>query len=373
MSNRLSNSACNKFISCPKSYEYHYLRKIRPTIFRSSLLFGSALDKAIGTLLDPKDEFRTPEEVFQDTWTSQELNGKTVQLSDCRNLVYAKSDYDKDLVDQSELDVIGVTKEEAQNAIDRRDDIGYANLYDEDQIIVNKVSWLSLRRKGLLMLKAFREKVLPKLTKIYSTQEFIELENEDGDTVVGYLDIVADVEGYDTPIVLDVKTSAMKYDEKDSVIFSTQLTLYVHAVCEKYNTRKAGFIVLNKSIIKNKTKICSKCNYDGSGGRSKTCDKEELVWIENKKGIKIEKSERCNGKWIETINPEVYVQFIVDEIPEATENIVMENIQNINQAIKTNNFTRNLSNCSNIYGSPCEYIKLCYYDNMDGLEVQVKK
>jgi hypothetical protein len=371
MINRLSHSAVGKFISCPKSYEYHYVKKIRPNILKSSLLFGSAIDKAIGELLKPTGN-QTPEELFLQTWWSQEANGKKVQLLECTNLVYAKGDYDRDLITDTDLESLQLTRSEIDSAIDRRNEVGFNKLYDLEQSIVNKASWVCLKAKGLYMIKAFREKVLPKLTKVHSTQEYIELENENGDKVIGYLDIVAEVEGYEGPVVLDVKTSAMKYDEEDSVLFSSQLTLYVHAVEEKYNTRKAGFIVLNKNIIKNKEKTCSKCTFDGTGGRAKTCDNETMQTVESKKGP-VEKLVRCNGEWIEKLNPEVYVQFIVDEIPSATEQIVIENIDNINTAIKTGNFTRNLSTCQNYFGGPCEYIGLCYKGSMEGLEVQEKK
>jgi hypothetical protein len=109
--------------------------------------------------------------------------------------------------------------------------------------------------------------------------------------------------------------------------------------------------------MKNRKKICSKCNHDGSGGRHKTCANE----IEGK---------RCGGEWTETISPEVYVQFIIDEIPEQTENLVLENIADINTAIKTGHFTRNLSMCTNTYGGPCDYLFLCYKGKMDNLVKQ---
>ena len=373
MNTRISHSQTNAYMQCGKRYQFWYIDKIRPNIFKSSLLFGTALDKAVGVLLNPTEgENKTPEETFEYFWRFQELNGRQQYLPDCVNLVYAKGDYDSDLVTDEDLQKANYTRLEVDSAIDRRNDVGYKNLYDLEQKIVNFASWTCLHKKGLLMLKAFREKVLPKLTKIYSTQEYIELENEEGDKVIGYLDIVANVEGYQEPIVLDVKTSAMKYDEDESVLFSPQLTLYVHAVGEKYKTRKAGFIVLNKNIIKNKQKTCKVCGHSGTGGRAKTCDNEMMQMVDSKKGPVL-KAVRCNGEWIEVLDPEVYVQFIVDEIPLQTEELVLENIDNINTAIKTGNFTRNLSNCTNIYGSPCEYINLCYRGNMDGLLVQEKK
>ena len=121
----------------------------------------------------------------------------------------------------------------------------------------------------------------------------------------------------------------------------------------KYKTKKAGFIVLSKNIIKNKTKTCIKCSFDGTGGKHKTCSNE----INGK---------RCNGEWSETFSPEANVQFIIDEIPQQTEDLVLDNIDDINVAIKTNHFTRNLQSCNSNFG-PCDYIGYCYRGSMHGL------
>lgn len=352
MGNRLSHSQVSKYQQCGKAYQFWYLDKIRPSKSRSSLLFGTALDRAVGVLLSAEDSCVTPEEVFDKTWTSQEINGKETYLPTCTSLVYAKSDFDKDLLTDEVEKKVGVSRETILSLVEKRTSLGYDELSLEEKEIVNHTFWWCLHAKGHYMLTAFRSKVLPKLTKVHSTQEYIELESGD-DKVIGYIDIVAEVEGHKEPIVLDLKTSAMEYEE-DAVLTSPQLTLYTHAVSDKYNTRKAGYIVLNKNLIKNRKKICSKCSYDGSGGRHKTCANE----IEGK---------RCGGEWNETVSPEVYVQFLIGEIPKQTEDLVLENIDDINTAIKTGHFTRNLSMCTNTYGGLCDYINLCYKGQMDNL------
>jgi hypothetical protein len=352
MANRLSHSQVSKFQQCGKAYQFWYLDKIRPIKSRSALLFGSALDKAIGVLLEANGSGQTPEEVFDAYWLHQDINGEKTYLPDNISLVYAKTDFDKDLLTPEDYETIGLDRDRVLELVDKRIEVGYDNLSQDEKVSANVVFWHCLKHKGHYMIKAFREKVLPRLTKIHSTQEFIELDNGQ-DKVIGYIDIVADVEGHDEPVVLDLKTSASQY-ESDSVLTSPQLSLYVHAVSEKYKTKKAGYIVLNKNIIKNKTKTCTKCGYDGTGGKHKTCNNEAG-------------GRRCNGEWKETFNPDVYVQFIIDKIPEATENLVLENIDDINVAIKTGHFTRNLSMCTNTFGGLCDYINLCYRGKMDGL------
>ena len=354
MGNRLSHSQVSKYQQCGKAYQFWYIDKIRPTKSRSSLLFGTAIDRAVGVLLNPKEEGgKTPEEIFDYFWRFQDLNGSNTYIPTCSSLVYSKSDFDKDLLTKEAEEKIGLTRDAILSLVEKRLELGYDGLLEDEKSLVNHAHWWCLRAKGHYMIKAFREKVMPKLTKVHSTQEYIELENGD-DRIIGYIDMVAEVEGHDQPIVLDLKTSAMEYEE-DAVLTSPQLTLYMHAVSDKYNTRKAGYIVLNKNLIKNRKKICSKCSYDGSGGRHKTCANEH-------------EGKRCNGEWTETINPEVYVQFIIDEIPKQTEDLVLENIDDINTAIKTGHFTRNLSICANgVYGGPCDYLKYCYKNSMEGL------
>lgn len=368
MSNRLSHSQVSKFQQCGKAYEYWYIKKIRPTKLKAALLFGTALDKAIGALLD-KNSKSTPQEVFDYAWRFQDVNGVQQYIPTNTDIVYSKNDFDKDLISQSDLSTFDVKLADILVAVSKKDEVGLDKLDIESRKLVNIGSWVCLKKKGHYMITAFQEKVMPKLKKIHSTQEYINLENGDGDSVIGYIDLVADVDGFDSPVVLDLKTSAMEYDE-DAVLTSPQLSLYVHAVSEKYETRKAGFIVLNKHLIKNKVKTCISCGHV-SEGRAKTCDRESIEQVETKKGL-TEKAVRCNGEWNETVNPEVYVQFIVDEIPRQTEDLVLQNIDDINTSIKTGHFTRNLSICTNVYGGPCEYMNLCYRGKMDGLVEAIK-
>lgn len=371
MANRLSHSQTSRYQNCGQSYKYFYVDKIRPTTSHAALMFGTAIDKATGQMLAPESD-KTPEEVFLEYWTNQEVNNKPQYLPTFTGIVYSKNDWDEELLTENDWlelynDKLLVNKTVVLNFIDKRNEKGFDNLNSLEKQITNHAFWLCLKNKGLYMLKAFRKKVMPKLTEVLAVQKQINLENDQGDSVIGYVDLIATVEGHGT-VVLDVKTSARSYDEETSVIFSPQLSLYVHALYEEYQTRKAGFIVLNKSIIKNRTKVCSVCAFNGSGGRAKTCDNETMQTVTNKKGVSEEKLARCNGVWIETLDPEVYVQFIIEEIPEATENLVIDNISDINTAITQGVYTKNLANCLNNFGKPCDYIGLCYKGDMTNLE-----
>jgi len=358
---RLSHTQFTKYQQCGKAYQFYYLDKIRPTQPKSSLLFGTAIDKAIGAMLEPKeDDNRSPEEIFDAFWSKQYVGKTIVDLPFLHTIWYGKKDFDEELITERDFLMLtehfSMTKEDALLLMDKRLQNGFNSMTEEQNSICNFLFWSSMRAKGNIMLSSFRKEVLHKITKVYSAQDVMTLTNAEGDEVIGYVDLVADIEGIDGPVIIDIKTSAMPYEE-DAHLTAPQLVLYLHALREKYNTNKVGFIVLGKNILKNRTKVCDKCGHIGTGGRHKTCNDETS-------------GTRCNGAWIEHINPSSNIQLMAGEVPKQTEELVLENIDDITHAIKSGHFTRNLNTCFNSFGGSCEYVPLCYKGKMEGLEKQ---
>ncbi len=174
--------------------------------------------------------------------------------------------------------------------------------------------------------------------------------------------MVAKWKGLSKPIVFDWKTASKEYDQ-DAVLFSPQLTTYVHSLSDQYeNTRQAGFLVLNKRLNKKKIKTCKKCAFDGTGMRHATCSNET-------EGI------RCHGEWSEKLIFSANTQVLINDIPEQTENIVLENYENINKMIKNGIFSRNFTSCKKQYGTMtvvCPYWDLCYHGKKTGL-IEIEK
>lgn len=345
MANRLSHSSINRFLTCGESWRLHYKEGYRPVELSSALPFGSAFGKACEFILNPESfdhpannvlsgEKVTPSDVFDYHWNYADINGILTSVRQYPNMVYSKYDIDWDLIT-------------AQERSDARGD-------------PNIQAWYSLRHKAHLMLKTFQEELLPKIKKVYSTEEKIELGNEEGDSSIGYADAVIDLEGYPTPVILDFKTAAREYEE-DSVRTSVQLSQYLHILSDKYNTRLAGYAVFLKQIEKNRIKICSDCKFKGEGSH-KTCNNTV-------------KGKRCGGEWKETLNPKAKMQLIVDEIPLMVENLIIDNIENVNNAIKSQIFVKNVNSCfDNGWGRPCEFQKKCWENNENGLvKVKLKK
>ena len=351
--NRLSHSQASKFNDCAKAWEFHYRQKLRPMYTSSALLFGGCLDKAVEVFLKTNDSGQAFD-ALKVQWEVQEINGKPENLFDSALIVYSNSDFDKDLLIDTEIldERYPHWRDEFPSIVKQKDVIGFKFLKKEQKQLLNAVNWVSMYQKGKLMLGKAIELITANVTKMHDTQVKVSLANDQGDEIVGYADMVVDWKGYDEPVVMDLKTSSIDY-QPTSVLTSPQLSLYVHDLSDKFKTRSAGYLVLKKRLLKNKTKVCSVCGHDGSGKTHRTCPNE----IDGK---------RCGGEWTETIKFDVDHQVIINKIPERTEEIVIENMDLVNESIKTGIFPRNFSACSKPWGL-CQYADYCFHNKKDGL------
>lgn len=330
MPNKISNSKLAVFSDCSLKYKYQYIDRLRSKIISSALLFGSAIDKGLNKLLetksveDAKTEFLT---VFSHHTNAE---GKIVDTSTSLDVQYSSSDLDEEL-----LSVEDTNRPE------------------------NERNWLSLRSKGLIMIDSYAKDILPRITKVIAIQEPISLKNEEGDELVGFLDIVVQLDDGKT-YLLDHKTSSRPY-EQDSAGKSQQLLIYFHECKEKYKVDGVGFFVLKKQINKNRTKICKTCGYNGTGATHKTCPNEP-----NGQSLTALKQKRCNGEWKTTINPTCSIDVILNEVNPATEDLIIQTFDSANENIKAEKFAPNLGSCMK-YNRKCEYYGLCYEGSMEGL------
>lgn len=358
--NQLSYSRLRLYQECGQKYKYHYVEKLREKNKSGALFFGSAVDKAFESHL--KGSKLDPYAVFDSAFETGDINGTLFKLPDCTRVVYASSDMDWDVLHEEDTAFLrakakelgledGSAKATYEDCQAAKKQKAHKHYPVNKQKFYNLCNWMSLRRKGHLMVKAYLEHIAPKLTKVVGSQVKIELGNDAGDNLIGFVDCIAHWEGSEQPIVFDFKTSSMEYEE-DSVKTSPQLTLYAHAL----NIKRAGYIVFRKQLKKNRTKVCSVCSHDGSGGMHKTCPAEN-----NKK--------RCGGAWIESVKPEVEIQVIIDDIPEQTEALVLNNVEAINKAISAGIFIRNFNSCVMPWGR-CPYYSMCYKGKVDSEELE---
>jgi len=216
-SKKISHSAWSKYLLCPKMYDLHYNKRIRPAGTSSALLFGLAIDEALNALLldkgKPLDVFRKNFPEFQDDTSIH------------------PADIDLNVLD-----------------LDQKKE-----LRGKDEIFQ---AWACLRVKGRLLLEAYEEVFFPQIEEVISVQKNLA-------DRPGVIDAVIRHKRHGV-VLIDHKTASKPYT-KDALRRSTQLSLY--AADQKIE--KAGFVVLLKNLPK--AKVCKTCGADGSGTRYKTC------------------------------------------------------------------------------------------------------
>jgi hypothetical protein len=360
---RLSHSAINKFLSCAHSYRLHYIKNLRERVKSGALLFGSALDEALNSLL--KGSASDPRAVFDESWSVGDINGEKIEIIENPLVRYAESDFDKDLITEEQKTILkhyakeykldGDIFEIFSKIKEEKKDKGFDNLDANKQYFYNRMNWSAMREKGRLMLAAYKRDVLPRIVKIYDVQKKAEIKNASGDSVVGYIDLVADVrldDGTIVKAVLDNKTATRDY-EHDAVRTSQQLAIYAELEDVEYG----GFFVMKKQILKKRNKLCSVCGHT-STGRAKTCDSEVM-------------GKRCGGEWKEDVELDVTIQMLIDKVTDEQKESVMESIESVLKMISLGLFPRNLQSCNNYDG--CPFKNYCHYGNLDGIIEMDKK
>lgn len=378
MPNKISSSSIRTYSECSKKYYLHYIERLRPKMTNGAFLFGLAIDHALNHLLLNQQDLPRAIQIFDASWDQQAINGEMTLLKTAHNIVYAAKDFDVDLLleeDHKEVKEFFLKRTgfELTNTTDglivstkeRKTKEGYNNLSDELKDCYALGHWLSLRRKGHIMLESYFNKILPQILEVKTIQKNFSIVNPDGDSLIGFVDLVAKMKDGKT-YILDNKTSSSLY-QWDSPMRSQQLILYYHALKEEYKADGVGFIVLYKQIKKNKTKICKDCGFNGSETRHKTCN-NTIANIADENTKSIINSRRCGGEFIETLSPECEIDILLNYVPETAENLVMETFDRANEGIKKEVFAPNLFQCGDSNSDyRCQFYNLCWKNKKDDL------
>lgn len=354
---RQSFSAIKTYTECGKKYEYHYKHRLRAKFQHAFFIFGSAVDEGLNILLTTKD-VTSAKKAFEAKMENGYVNGVMTYIPTCKDVVYANADFDKDLLSTADWNTLsgyvasGIGVKDHYDAIAKeKDTVGFKFLTDEQKIYFNLANWLSLRSKGIIMIDSYNKKIMPKIKSVLAVQHKTSMTNEDGDEVVQYLDLI--VKWEDGRILLgDNKTSARPY-EPDSAGKSPQLISYHHQSKEEFKLDAVAFFVMSKNILKNKVKVCARCGFDGSGSRHKTCSDESS-------------GKRCDGKWLEHISPECFIDVIINDVTSTAEDLVLSAFDDANEGIKAGRFHKNLGACKQ---GPikCQYYDLCWNGSKEDL------
>jgi len=334
---QISYSAASNFKTCPT--KYYNSRKYKVKQNPSAFAFGKALEDAI-TLLFLGKSLDEAHAKFESDWKAIFDTDVSYMVSDFDNSIIAEEDLPliESWVKELELDFMLHWSELFDEIAEKnkRED-----LRPKDHIFYNRIMWLCCQIRGMYMIRAFYEKLLPKL-KIVSKdgvpliQKDITITNNEGDKITGFVDYVVTHEDYTAPIIIDLKTSGAPYTDH-SLISSEQLRTYVASLGQEVGTNRAGYIVLLK-----KMQVKYRCDQCGAPkeGRSIKC-------VACGKG-------KCTLK-----DFDAGVQFICKEYQTEELEEVLDDYMNIATAIKNNINYKNPSNC-NLYNRPCEFYDMCW-------------
>lgn len=305
-------------MTCPKMYEFYDVEGDRPKQNSSALAVGSIVDTVVEAQLLGKDvNFR--EEVLK--YLDQRIE-------------FFDHDLDVDYIDNDMITKM------ARSLGWKGDDLGKAlksfmtnqvNLSDKQYKVLHAAAWQSLDVKIEAMLTSFNKWILPQISNPRDLQRHL----DDGKTH-GYIDFVVDLKDGRKNVLLDLKTSKNSYP-LDSVLYSPQLGLYAAMRGNEW----AGYVVLVKTLKKNKTKWCKPCNYETEGGNRKNCPK-------------------CKEPLEYSLSPSSYSQLIVDKVTDYHKNLTTTAMYDTIKCIDNGVFPRNLNTCKWVYGKPCQYLNKCW-------------
>lgn len=365
---RVSNTQRSLYLQCPKRYQYRYKRKMREREKGSALFFGTAFDQASDLLFHERDLGKAKEK-FTEMWMAHEDNTNCkFSKSDLDTRIYSVSDISKLRASAANLkaskakqefdqdgDVVKLIKE-----IKKLRDNGYVrDLTDEEEKFLHYAHILSLLRKGGLMLEAFHRDILPHITEVISTQMKVDIKNSEGDSIIGYIDLLCKMEGYQLPngriltkddlVVADVKTAGPTFWAKlDNLSNSDQLDTYLASpqIQELGETSIICYMAAAKTISKNERSFCKSCGFEKSS-RHTTCNNE------NSEG------QRCGGEWDEQVEYYSDSKIVIGERDLGEASKVYEDYDGVVRAIKNDIFYRNRESC-NAYGQVCPYYSICH-------------
>lgn len=218
----LSHTAKEKYLDSPRAYYLHYLMNLREEQCGSALFFGNAMDNALNVLLLERDLEKAKVE-FDKQMRTFTYNNETLDILKTNKIKYSKADYDETLV-----------------PVDTPEEIK---------------SWTSLHAKGLMFLDAYNEQIIPKIKKVLTVQQFMEIKNEAGDKIIGFVDLICEWED-GRIVIFDNKTSSVDYKKDKLQNDAPQLATYMESdLVKQFKPTHQGYIVISKKVRKKDPRV----------------------------------------------------------------------------------------------------------------------
>jgi hypothetical protein len=316
MDKPLSFSAYRDYHVCPQYYKLKRIDKQPAGRDTSALAVGTILDAAVEALLLDKP---------------YDIEAAITEASQ-RDLEFYMDDFDVDLIDitsaKEYATLLGWKGDNLEGAI-KSFLKNQATLTKGQQKLLNAVVWDSLKTKIYAMYNSFVKWIYPQIAQVHETQTHM-----DNGVIHGYLDFTATLKD-GRKVLFDLKTSKAPY-ALDAVRYSPQLCLY--AAMHEYD--HVGYIVLSKTLRKNKVKTCE-CGYSVTGGNRRKCPE-------------------CGEKLSFTVEPTSYSQILVEPVPKWSKDLTTKAMSDTIKAIDGKHFPHNLTACKWMFGKPCPFINKCW-------------
>lgn len=329
----LTKTKAEKYLRCSFGYDQYYNKYIRPKYQGSPLIFGVGVDAGLNEILLKTN--KDPMQVYKEATSKFEL-GK---------MIARKDDLQENLLtNEKRTEMLEFAKKYGYKGNDAVDLfyklLSKDNLSDKQRIVMDGLSRLSLELKAEVLFKSYKQQVMPKIKEVVSVQKAFKS---------GIMDLKATLTDGIT-YVIDNKTSSSYYS-KDSTSTSVQLILY--AIEEKCDD--ILYIVIPKKINKRRGYKCLSCGYVDSTKAFKMCRS-------------IISGRRCRGKLQSYWEPYVDIQFVKGKVTDKMKQQTLSIMENIQKGIDNKVFTCNFTQCDSQFGQCCEYKKLFWEGDMEGLE-----
>ena len=256
MSINVSYSALECYDQCSEKYRLQYEERLSSEKIPSPLFFGTAIDAAVELLLLKKKPDLSDKELdlllTEDAYsvfdkTMKEQNGQLLERNPLCEYFY--SDFDSNILLPEDFKALtksypSITDWEEFFTYCKKYIKTHGELKTGSKIAFNNLCWLSLYRKGEMMIAAYERDILPEIEHVFDIQKEIALINDSGDKLRGKIDFIASFkDDPNTRYIIDNKTSSEAY-KADSVANSIQLAIY----CEAEANDRAAYAVMEKKM-----------------------------------------------------------------------------------------------------------------------------
>jgi len=257
---RLSNSQINTYTDCNFKWYLDKVKKLRPNWKGSALIFGSALDNAVEHILLKKEG--SPYDTFIDTLSKFDVNGTPKELPrDILDVRFFAGDIDINIITTSQMDIIGAYCDSIGIDMPEVDEFllfckqqrkNKTALSKPEQKLFNFLAYQTMLTKGAMLLEKLSEWIDENVVEVHSVQKKISIENENGDSFIGFLDFIVTMKN-GKKVLIDLKTSSnpSSYYPQQSASESIQLGIYSQEEC----VPDVAYLVADKKIRVREPKV----------------------------------------------------------------------------------------------------------------------